>query len=98
ARNVTGVQTCALPISLIAYQQRRAGLSTAARSGVHFIVDWLGWLCYYLAVNVNGYDRSNHFRDPKRIPDANRSEQPAEYKRSRETGSASCRASARTTA
>ena len=41
-------------------------------------VDWLGWLCYYLAVNVNGYDRSNHFRDPKRIPDANRSEKPAE--------------------
>ena len=41
-------------------------------------VDWLGWLCYYLAVNVNGYDCSNHFRDPKRIPDANRSEKPAE--------------------
>ena len=41
-------------------------------------VDWLGWLCYCLAVNVNGYDRSNHFRDPKRIPDANRSEKPAE--------------------
>ena len=41
-------------------------------------VDWLGWLCYYLAVNVNGYDRSNHFRDPKRIPDANCSEKPAE--------------------
>ena len=28
------------------YQQRRAGLSTTTRSGVHFIVDWLGWLCY----------------------------------------------------
>nr|HDV6534018.1 hypothetical protein [Campylobacter coli]HDV6534872.1 hypothetical protein [Campylobacter coli] len=23
-----------------------AGLSTTARSGVHFIVDWLGWVCY----------------------------------------------------
>src|SRR5699024_5034128 len=41
-------------------------------------VDWLGWLCYYLAVNTNGNDRSNHLRDPKRIPDANRSEKSAE--------------------
>ena len=43
--NVRGGSTpCCRP--LIAYQQRRAGLSTTARSGVHFIVDWLGWVCY----------------------------------------------------
>lgn len=39
-----GSTPCCRP--LIAYQQRRAGLSTTTRSGVHFIVDWLGWLCY----------------------------------------------------
>ena len=39
-----GSTPCCRP--LIAYLQRRTGLSTAARSGVHFIVDWLGWLCY----------------------------------------------------
>ena len=39
-----GSTPCCRP--LIAYQQRRAGLSTTARSGVHFIVDWLGWVCY----------------------------------------------------
>lgn len=34
--------------------------------------------CDCLAVNDKGNDRSNRFRDPKRIPDANRSEKPAE--------------------
>lgn len=29
-------------------------------------------------VNTNGYDCGNHFRNPKRIPDANDSEKPAE--------------------
>ena len=76
-KNKGGSTLCCRP--LIAYLQRRAGLSTAARYAPFILtVDWLGWLCYYLAVNVNGYDRSNHFRDPKRIPDANRSEKPAE--------------------
>ena len=37
---------------LIAYLQRRAGLSTAAQSGVHFIVDWLGWLCYLQSFSI----------------------------------------------
>ena len=41
-----GSTPCCRP--LIAYQQRRAGLSTTTRSGVHFIVDWLGLLCYVL--------------------------------------------------
>ena len=35
--------------------------------------------CNRLAVNDKGNDRGDHFRDPKRIPDANRSEKPAEY-------------------
>ena len=34
--------------------------------------------CDCLAVNDKGNDRSNRFLDPKRIPDANRSEKPAE--------------------
>ena len=35
------------------YLQRRAGLSTKTRSGVHFIVDWLGWLCYLSTLRSN---------------------------------------------
>jgi hypothetical protein len=32
---------------LIAYQQRRAGLSTAAQYAPFILtVDWLGWVCY----------------------------------------------------
>lgn len=34
--------------------------------------------CDCLAVNDEGNDRSNRFRNPKRIPDANCSEKPAE--------------------
>ena len=34
---------------LIAYQQRRAGLSTAAQYAPFILtVDWLGWLCYLI--------------------------------------------------
>ena len=59
--------------------QRRAGLSTAARMAPFILtVDWLGWLCYCLVVNTNRNDCCNHFRDPKRIPDANSPEKPAE--------------------
>ena len=41
---------------------------------------WLAQLalCYCLVVNTNRNDCCNRFRDPKRIPDANRSEKPAE--------------------
>ena len=40
-----GSTPCCRP--LIAYQQRRAGLSTAARYAPFILtVDWLGWLCY----------------------------------------------------
>ena len=64
-----------LPINL----QRRAGLSTAARMAPFILtVDWLGWLCYCLVVNTNRNDCCNHFRDPKRIPDANGPEKTAE--------------------
>ena len=45
-----GSTPCCRP--LIAYLQRRAGLSTTTRSGVHFIVDWLGWLCYLLLLRL----------------------------------------------
>ena len=37
-----------------------------------------GTLCYCLVVNTNRNDCCNRFRDPKRIPDTNRSEGPAE--------------------
>lgn len=40
-----GSTPCCRP--LIAYQQRRAGLSTAAQYAPFILtVDWLGWLCY----------------------------------------------------
>ena len=59
--------------------QRREGLSTAARMAPFILtVDWLGWLYYCLVVNTNRNDCCNHFRDPKRIPDANGPEKPAE--------------------
>ena len=63
--------------------QRQAGLSTAVRMAPFILtIDWLGWLCYCLVVNTNRNDCCNRFRDPKRIPDANCSEKPAEKKRS----------------
>src|SRR5699024_7232760 len=41
-----GSTPCCRP--LIAYQQRRAGLSTAARYAPFILTArWLGWLCYY---------------------------------------------------
>ena len=40
-----GSTPCCRP--LIACSQRRARLSTTTQSGVYFIVDWLGWLCYF---------------------------------------------------
>ena len=40
-----GSTPCCRPMS--AYQQRRAGLSTAAQYAPFILtVDWLGWLCY----------------------------------------------------
>ena len=41
---VGGSTPCCRP--LIAYLQRRAGLSTAALAPFILTVDWLGWLCY----------------------------------------------------
>ena len=59
--------------------QRQEGLSTAVRMAPFILtVDWLGWLCYCLVVNTNRNDCCNRFRDPKRIPDANGPEKPAE--------------------
>ena len=44
-----GSTPCCRP--LIAYLQRRAGLSTAAQYALFILtVDWLGWLCYSLII------------------------------------------------
>ena len=46
--NVRGGSTpCCRP--LIAYQQRRAGLSTVGEAHL-LAVDWLGWFCYLLSI------------------------------------------------
>lgn len=46
--NVRGGSTpCCRP--LIAYQQRRAGLSTVGEAHL-LAIDWLGWFCYLLSI------------------------------------------------
>ena len=55
-----------------------------SRTGRHsFLSGRRHRFCNRLAVNDKGNDRGDHFRDPKRMPDADGAEKPAEPKRSR---------------
>ena len=55
-----------------------------SRAGRHsFLSGRRHRFCNRLAVNDKGNDRGDHFRDPKRMPDADGAEKPAEAKRNR---------------